>query len=327
LKKLIVYNMSVKRLETMIKDLKGAGRVIMGSGAKPSAYQDSYNGLRKFPNGEKLYFPIVQPDTGLTTYSTYGAVIPKTRATRGMVGGALMTGGTLVTDEVTRSNFEGAGLTGGRRKRAVKSKLVESEKTNSGCGSNGSCASGAGAKSSWMSHVKAYRASHPGVSLKQAMVGAKATYKSKGKPTGGAILNPAGASGAGLTGGRKPKPKGGAILNPAGASGAGLTGGRKPKPKGGVVLNPAGSSGGAILNPAGASGAGLTGGRKKRAPKLKPMPTGGAILNPAGASGAGLTGGKRPPNKWMTHLAAYRKSHPGLSLKAAMVGAKSSYKK
>lgn len=37
--------------------------------------------------------------------------------------------------------------------------------------------------------------------------------------------------------------------------------------------------------------------------------------------------GKRPPNRWMVHLAAYRKAHPGMKLKSAMQGAKKSYKK
>ena len=33
------------------------------------------------------------------------------------------------------------------------------------------------------------------------------------------------------------------------------------------------------------------------------------------------------PNPWITHLSAYRKKHKGLSLKAAMKGAKASYTK
>lgn len=32
-------------------------------------------------------------------------------------------------------------------------------------------------------------------------------------------------------------------------------------------------------------------------------------------------------NPWITHLSAYRKKHKGLSLKAAMKGAKASYTK
>ena len=34
-----------------------------------------------------------------------------------------------------------------------------------------------------------------------------------------------------------------------------------------------------------------------------------------------------PGNPWISHLSAYRKKHKGLSLKAAMKGAKASYTK
>ena len=60
-------------------------------------------------------------------------------------------------------------------------------------------------------------------------------------------------------------------------------------------------------------------GRRKR---------GGSYVGPKGMgrSGGGATGGKpRRANPWIAHLKAYRKAHPGQSLKDAMKGAKASY--
>jgi hypothetical protein len=56
---------------------------------------------------------------------------------------------------------------------------------------------------------------------------------------------------------------------------------------------------------------------------------GGSYTGPKGMgrSGGGGTGGARRANPWISHLKAYRKAHPGESLKQAMSGAKASYKK
>jgi hypothetical protein len=56
---------------------------------------------------------------------------------------------------------------------------------------------------------------------------------------------------------------------------------------------------------------------------------GGSYSGPKGmgSTGGGSTGGARRSNPWISHLKAYRKAHPGQSLKEAMRGAKESYKK